>query len=50
MVVSYQLHAPTALLLGVVPTVTIKCEAWWAQEMVWIFLGREKFLLTPETE
>jgi hypothetical protein len=42
MVVSYQLHASTALVLGKVPIISIKQEAWWAEELVWISLGREK--------
>lgn len=42
MVVSYQLHASTASLLGKVPTVSIKREAWWAQELVRVSFGIDK--------
>jgi hypothetical protein len=42
MVVSYQLHVLTALLLAKVPTAAIKQKAWWAQKLVWISLGSDK--------
>jgi hypothetical protein len=42
MVVSYQWHASTALVFEKVAIVSIKWEAWWAQELVWMSFGTDK--------